>query len=327
MLAWPIYSNFNSNKHNYIDEQKELLQMTEKQLITLYNETWKNYDKFRFIPFVGHTETDRTGEFVNFSEENGRFVNRPENCIRNIYLYGGSTTFGYNVADDQTIGYYLQLLFKENACIYNHGRAYFYSKQENNLFINHLENKNKINDAIFLDGINERCGGYEYMNHINNSFNLLVERPFLMWKISLNSFLKTLPVVQLANSLTSSDRWIQDNNNNILTIKSCISNIKLNDLYEERVSVRTAICNQSDINCFSFLQPMAGSSGNQLPALLSNEKSEIFKKKYNLLKQSNGIIDLRYLLENTNELSYIDGVHYSPKTNEIIAKELFKYLN
>ena len=148
-----------------------------------------------------------------------------------------------------------------------------------------------------------------------------------MWKISLNSFLKTLPVVQLANSLTSSDRWIQDNNNNILTIKSCISNIKLNDLYEERVSVRTAICNQSDINCFSFLQPMAGSSGNQLPALLSNEKSEIFKKKYNLLKQSNGIIDLRYLLENTNELSYIDGVHYSPKTNEIIAKELFKYLN
>ena len=68
MLAWPIYSNFNSNKHNYIDEQKELLQMTEKQLITLDNETWKNYDKFRFIPFVGHTETDRTGEFVIFSE-------------------------------------------------------------------------------------------------------------------------------------------------------------------------------------------------------------------------------------------------------------------
>ena len=52
-----------------------------------------------------------------------------------------------------------------------------------------------------------------------------------------------------------------------------------------------------------------------------------FLKKYNLLKQSNGIIDLRYLLENTNELSFIDGVHYSPKTNEIIAKELFKYLN
>ena len=25
---------------------KKLLQMTEKQLITLHNETWKNYDKF-----------------------------------------------------------------------------------------------------------------------------------------------------------------------------------------------------------------------------------------------------------------------------------------
>ena len=72
---------------------------------------------------------------------------------------------------------------------------------------------------------------------------------------------------------------------------------------------------------------MAGASGNQLPALLSIERSEIFKKKYNLLKKANGIIDLKYLLENTNELSYIDAVHYSPSSNKKIAHELSKYLN
>ncbi len=327
VISWPIYSSLKSNTHSFINEQKELLQLSEKQLVTLNNETWKNYDKFRFVPFVGHTETDRIGKLVNFSEENGRYVKRPNECKRNIYLYGGSTTFGYNVTDKQTIGFYLQKLFKDDTCVYNHGRAYFYSKQENNLFINHLENKKIISDAIFLDGINERCGGYEYMNYISNSFRLLVERPFNMWKISLDNFIKTLPVVQLANSLTSSERWIQDSNNNILTIGSCVSNIELNDLYEERVLVREAICKKKDINCFSFLQPMAGSSGKQIDKLLTKERVEILQNKYNSLKKARGIIDLKYILDNHDELSYIDGVHYSPKTNELIAKELFQYLN
>ena len=327
VISWPIYSSLKANTHSYIDEQKELLQLSEKQLVTLNNETWRNYDKFRFIPFVGHTETDRVGKLVNFSEKDGRYVQRPNECKRNIYLYGGSTAFGYNVTDNQTIGYYLQNLFNEDACVYNHGRAYFYSKQENNLFINHLENKKIISDALFLDGINERCGGYEYMNHINNSFNLLVERPYKMWKISLNNFIKTLPVVQFANSLTSSDRWIQDNNNNILSIESCVSNIELNYLYQERVSVRDGICNKKNINCFSFLQPMAGTSGRQINKLLKKEISETLQNKYNILKKANGIIDLKSILDNDSDLSYIDGVHYSPKTNKIIAEELFKYLN
>lgn len=327
VLAWPIYSNLNSNKHNYIDKQKQLLNLSEKELITLHNETWKNYDKFRFVPFIGHSETDRVGELVNFTEENGRFVDRPNVCNQEIYLYGGSTTFGYNVTDKQTIGFYLQDLFGKNACIYNHGRAYFYSKQENNLFISHLENKKKIDSAIFLDGINERCGGYEYMKQINNSFNLLVERPFLMWKISLKEFIKTLPIIQLVNSLTSSDRWIHDDDNNILSIKSCDSNIELNYLFESRVSARTAICNQYGIKCISFLQPMAGTSGNQIEALLPEDKDNFFKKKYENLKKASGIVDLRYVLEDDEALSYIDGVHYSPKSNELIAKEIFKFLN
>ena len=88
---------------------------------------------FRFIPFLGHTETDRENKFVNFTEENGRHIVRPSNCKNNIYLYGGSTTFGYNVTDNQTLGFYLQKLVDNSTCVFNHGRAYYYSKQENNL--------------------------------------------------------------------------------------------------------------------------------------------------------------------------------------------------
>ena len=90
----------------------------------------KHFHKFRFVPFLGHTETDRNGKFVNFSEDEGRKVNRPNNCSSNIYLYGGSTTFGYNVKDSDTIGEFLQNEIGNDFCVYNHGRSYYYSKQE-----------------------------------------------------------------------------------------------------------------------------------------------------------------------------------------------------
>ena len=327
VLTWPIYSKLNANKHFYIEEQVELLNLSEDELVELHNNTWKNYDKFRFIPFLGHTETDRENKFVNFTEKNGRHIVRPSNCKNNIYLYGGSTTFGYNVTDNQTLGFYLQKLVDNSTCVFNHGRAYYYSKQENNLFINHIENNKKINTAIFLDGINERCGGYEYMNQINNSFNMMVERPYLMWKSSIINLFYTLPIVQFINSFSGSSRWIKDDNNNILKIDSCSSNTDLKSLYEKRVSVRDGICNKHNIKCYSFLQPMVGSSGKQISKLITEERKKDFIYKYEVLSKAKGIIDLKYILINDRQLSYIDGVHYSPDSNKSIAKELFKLLN
>jgi len=327
VFTWPIYSNLNSKKHSYIDEQIELLNLSNNDLIILNNETWKNYDKFRFVPFTGHSETKRSGKFLNFDENNGRKVNRPSKCGYNIYLYGGSTTFGYNVTDDQTITHYLQELLPNNYCVYNHGRAYYYSKQENNLLINHIEEGKKINSAFFLDGINERCGGYEYMNQINFSFSLLVERPYLMWKKSFKNFLLTLPVVQFSNSLFGSNRWIQDMDNNILQIESCEKNVDLGKLYESRILTRESVCEKFEIDCYSILQPMAGTHGIQIRRLISESTEEMLKKKYKILSTANGYIDLGYILGEDTTLSYIDGVHYSPLTNKKIATELYnKYL-
>ena len=323
VLTWPIYSNYNSQKHSYTEAQAELLNLSNNDLIILNNEMWKNYDKFRFVPFTGHSEANRSGKFLNFNEKDGRKVNRPTECDYNIYLYGGSTTFGYNVTDNQTIAQYLQELLTNNYCVYNHGRAYYYSKQENNLLINHIEEGKKINSAFFLDGINERCGGYEYMNQINNSFSLLVERPYLMWKISFKNFLLTLPVVQFYNSLFGSNRWIQDVNNNILKINSCEKNIDLGKLYETRIAVRESICKKFEISCYSILQPMAGRHGVQIRELLAENKENMFKKKYKILSNAKGHVDFGYVLNNDTSLSYIDAVHYSPLSNKKIALELY----
>ena len=327
VVVWPIYSKINANKHEYISEQIELLGLSETDLVILHNETWKNYDKFRFIPYLGHSETERKGKFVNFTEKNGRKVVRPKQCKENYYLYGGSTTFGYNVTDDQTIGQYLQNLLNDDGCVYNHGRAYYYSKQENNLFINHIENGRQIDHAIFLDGVNERCGGYEYSSHLNSSFNALVERPFLMWKNSLKNFIFTLPIAQFTNSLFGKNRWIQDDDNNILKIENCSENFNLERLYQTRLNVRKGICEINNIKCYSFFQPMAPIHGVQIPKLLTKSKWDQLVEKFNKLSKVDDHIELGYILNNDKTLSYIDAVHYSPSSNKKIASEIFKYLN
>ena len=51
-----------------------MLGLSEQDLVILHNETWRNFDKFRFVPFLGHSETDRVGKLVNFSESDGRKV-------------------------------------------------------------------------------------------------------------------------------------------------------------------------------------------------------------------------------------------------------------
>ncbi len=325
VFTWPIYSKFKSDNHNYSIEQKKLLNLSDDNLIILKNETWKNYDKFSFKPFIGHTETNRKGKFVNFSEQNGRKINRPSQCVRNVHLYGGSTTFGYNVTDDQTIGQQLQNLFDDKTCVFNHGRAYFYSKQENNLFINHLENQKKIDYAIFLDGVNERCGGYVYDSYLNQSFNLLTEKPYKMWKEGFKNFLLTLPLTQFINSIFGSSRFV-NNDLSVLKIDSCNSKIELSKLFKERLLVRKGICENNNIDCHTFLQPMPGVHGIQIEKLLSKKGQIDFQKKYKLLSEVKGLIDLGYIFNKEEILSYIDDVHYSPRSNYLIASAIFQII-
>ncbi len=327
-ISWPLYSKYKSNNHLYIDEQVELLNMTNEDLNILYEETWKNYDKFTYKPFIGHSETERKGKFVNFDQESGRKVLRPSNCKLNIYLYGGSTMFGYNVTDKDTIAQELQNLMGDKYCVFNHGRAYFYSKQENNLFIQHIENNHSINYAFFLDGINERCGGYEYDSHLNRSFQILVERPYKMWEKTFADFIYTLPVFQFYNSIQNKNRWINNSDNNILEIDSCKKKIPLNTLFEKRTKLRHALCKEENIRCYSFLQPFAGVHGEQLDKLLNKKtQKQLIDKYYTLKKNKYYVVDLGYVLEKDNSLSYVDGVHYSPQSNKKIALEFQSFFN
>ena len=113
-----------------------------------------------------------------------------------------------------------------------------------------------------------------------------------------------------------------------MIFSSCKNKIPINFLFQTRVEVRSGACFIKKIKCLSLLQPFSGIHGIQIDALLEKEKKENLKNKYNeLSKVKDLIIDIGYILNQNTNLSYVDGVHYSPKSNEIIALEISKLLS
>ena len=84
----------------------------EEDVRTLLRET-RRQDEYEFEPFTGFKERPLRGRFVNVSPAGFRFSKDqapwpPRTETTNVFLFGGSTTFGVGLPDDETIASYLQ---------------------------------------------------------------------------------------------------------------------------------------------------------------------------------------------------------------------------
>jgi hypothetical protein len=135
---------------------------SEHDVQQLLRETY--YDarpRYDLIPQIKERAT--SGRFVNVDPAGFRKVRDqgpwpPDPSAENIFLFGGSTTFGYGVPDADTIASHLQDLVaskKPAVHVYNFGRAAYTSTQEMLLFLSLVRSGYVPNVAIFIDGIND----------------------------------------------------------------------------------------------------------------------------------------------------------------------------
>jgi hypothetical protein len=134
----------------------------KERLAELTNET---YQPFQYQPFVEFRERPRSGNYVNVdsagfrvSSAQSKWPPDPERPA--IFVFGGSTTFGYGVADDETVVSALSTVLRRDARfheaqLYNFGRGFYWSTQEHILFSTMVLSGPKPNMAIFIDGLNE----------------------------------------------------------------------------------------------------------------------------------------------------------------------------
>lgn len=347
IITWPIY--INNKMKDYYPYSKEIiknLQMSEEDALQLYTETWIDRS-FIYSQFIEHIESPTNGKFVNISKEFGRKIENPPNCKKRFFFYGGSTTWGYNVADNQTIpAYFLKALINNNYqdyCVYNFGGGSYFSTQENIRFQKHLlTDKINQNDFVFfIDGHNE--SGFRktrITDFLTEAFEPSNQKFWKMYELTFVTFIKSLPIIQLSNRLLK--RLNLDLDKNV----SQAGSIKLTpddllSVYQTNINIRSGICNIEKINCYSFLQPFASVHGvdfttrdgvklNHGDALGGapeiGNKADInndLTQKYNILKNAKGKIDISSALDSQKILSLVDAAHYSPEANKLIAERIF----
>ncbi len=128
----------------------------------LLAETWSRpyayeaFTQFKEQPFQGrYVNVDASG----FRASANQAAWPPRQGEASVFVFGGSTTFGYGVADAETVPSYLQdelrARLQARVSVYNFGRGFYYSTQERILFEQLLAGGHVPDVAIFIDGLNE----------------------------------------------------------------------------------------------------------------------------------------------------------------------------
>ena len=154
--------NVVSKKYSNVNLSPLYPHLSKAEIDNLLKETWSRpliyepFTQFKERPFKGvYVNVDNNG--FRYTKNQGPWPPQPQSI--NVFLFGGSTTFGYGVPDDQTIASYLQEFLTEklgrDVRVYNFGRGYYYLTQERILYEQLLAAGFVPDLAIFIDGLND----------------------------------------------------------------------------------------------------------------------------------------------------------------------------
>ena len=310
----------------------EYRHMTDREVNELLTATWNNPNgDFAYDEWVGFKEVGRQSRFVNVNEYGVRLNDprpMPMNSIDGaIWVFGGSTTFGYGVADSETIPAIIQKI--TNQRVINFGRGYFYSAQENLLLRRILQAGHKPKTAIFLDGINERCGIGVYQPEMGALFDK-VQKPY-NW--SLRELFGPIDFA-LHNRIHRNSMDINPDNKNEIQKLNCTSfgtDQSLSAVHRTNLLERENLCSQYKIDCKTFVQPFAGVHGvHEDFDLLPQKERDTLLQRFDLLTENwlkFGAIFVVDALDSKRSHSYVDGVHYSYQASDLIARSIAKHLH
>ena len=305
--------------------------LSEKDILTLGHETWYSQE-YKYEPFTQFTRKAQKGEFLNIHEEGFRHIQ--DQCMYpinksnyNIFLFGGSTAFGYGVGDNDTIPSRIQhRLLNDynltNVCVYNFGRGGYFSVQEG-ILLQNLVREDQIPDmSIFIDLLNDyNSADYQprftpqlsdYMEGKNKAINALSGLPIT--RIVVYLFSKDKPLIKGEEELTEITKMYLIN-------KGIIESIS------EGFGIETYFVVQPiPVYKYNLSNHIVYNKFPHALDILTNSKLgyRILREQYEKLnfRDRKNIIWLADMQENKSENLYVDSDHYNPAFSDEIADEI-----
>jgi lysophospholipase L1-like esterase len=302
---------------------------SREEIVSLLTETWGR--PLIYEPYTQFTEAPYRGKYVNVADAGYRKVENqgpwpPAKENLNVFVLGGSTTFGYGVADSETIPSALQrkirAAFGTRVCVYNFGCGFYYSTQERILFSNLLAAGLVPDVAVFIDGLNEfgrRQDVPEFSSHLTQVLNAYFG---IHEKASKKS--KRAPILLEPPGDATHEGTDQET---ALTIcRRYLRNRDLIAAMARAYGVKTVFVWQPvptykyDLKYHPFRADLAGVHD------FSHMGYETMAQLRQTSPPPTNELWLADMQETAHELLYVDAVHYSPKMCERIASEIERFL-
>jgi hypothetical protein len=287
--------------------------------------------EFSEPPFSGkrvHVDRDIRGFPVRRTINPAHHTNRP---VINIFVFGGSTTFGYHVSDEHTWPSYLSQILNETSGVdvqvTNYGHGYFNPSQEAVLLSDLLKSGHRPSLALFMDGVNPpgTIDVPHFTEQIAEGYRKLQFPP------SYSKQFAWIPMVRLANFLESrllSKVVTADTMPEVDTdtyIKSAVSG------FRQSRNITKAVATLYDVPTLFFLQPNplyeydAHLMRNQF---LEGSDDKFWKRTYEQLRTDDTDIDLSGLFMNWgSRKAFVDDSHYSPSFNKYLAQHVARFVD
>lgn len=309
--------------------------MDRATVARILEETWSRgfvYDPltlFREKPYAG-------SQYVNIDEHGFRHVKDqapwpPEKDAFNIFVFGGSTTFGYGVSDDQTIASFLQEQLRavypeKKLAVYNFGQGYYYSTQERSLYEKLLTAGSVPNAAIFIDGLNDLNPDFA---GDQPAFTARMKGLFEQSDNVIMAAWRGLPVVSMLGQYGLTKQSARDDKD-VSTVQESLHRYLGNKRLIEAAS------DAFHVEPLFVWQPIPDYKYDQRHSVFGNESGEgryLYQYGYSRMTDTltsyamgDDFLYLADMQENMKRSLYVDGVHYSGELSRDIAERIAAFM-
>ena len=276
-------------------------------------------------------------DYFNVGKNGGR-SNGPNSVVSTdgyqVHCYGGSTTVGQNVADNQTISAFLesQLRKKLNVNVFNFGAGNHTSLHSSLRLLDHVLSGNIPDLAIFLNGFNDCSYSAGGADGILQFLDLVLEA-------SQDSKTRATKLEDFVDLIPQGSSTV----NSIKTTGYETDEQLANDVrtsYATSVSVQKFVSKYFGVKILRFIEPTCFLNCRPEQFLLprigsGNIRLELVRRLYDLIgnhgcKKVFGNEDFISLVDIGQERLphplYVDEAHFSPSFNEYIAQEISSHV-
>lgn len=314
-------------------------------------DTW-NTPKNEYYPHTEWRAVATTSTYFNVHESGFRFVKNqgpwpPREDDFVVFFFGGSTTLGFGIPDDETIPSHFQEIASttfrnRHVYAYNFGQGSYYSVQERIYFEELLLDNITPDAVVFIDGINEFSPGFGLAtgedSDITKTLRAASRRRNVRDKLLyyFNDFFYHIPMVRLANSISlrlGLGNFIERMKT---SQEKSFGNKEMADAvertimrYQRNQEIARSISQKFNVKPLFVIQPIPNykydSTYNLFPSKISYPHAVAYAR-LEQQKYEKDVVWLGAIQERRADPLYVDGIHYTGNFNRDIAAALYTYM-